>query len=407
MQLKWVTFLFGTVKVHIYGEKTDWLLNRLLHKGLKIWNIRMLPSGALEFDTMVRDFFQLRPLLKETGCRLRLVDKKGFPFLLVRLEKRKWFIAGMLGFIIGLYLLSFVVWQVEVTGTDQLEEETVLQAARQVGIYPFQWKYKLKDPNDLSVQLLKQLPAVSWVGVQVQGTKVHIKVVESTLPKENKLYNPRHLVAKNNAVITNIFAEKGRPVVEPNMRVVKGDILISGIIGEGEHREIVAAEGLVQGLVWYRYNIEIPYLHKRKILTGEKQERTYLFIGNKALKIAGFGQPSFVKSESRIYRHAIRYRERLLPFGWLNETVYEIGFVEEQLTYDEAKALALERARADVLLDAGEGATIVNEVIFGEDRNDKKLSLKLLFEVEQNIAEEQVIFKTDLEKEETDRQVES
>src|SRR5690606_36616212 len=102
----------------------------------------------------------------------------------------------------------------------------------ETGIYKMQWKFKLKNPSELSAQLVRKLDGVSWVGVSVEGTKVNIKVVESARAEEKTLKNPRNLIATHDAVVSYIFAEKGRPVVKTNTHVKKGDVLISGIVGD-------------------------------------------------------------------------------------------------------------------------------------------------------------------------------
>ncbi len=76
-----------------------------------------------------------------------------------------------------------------------------------------------------------------------------IKIVEATIPETPQLLSPRHLVASKNAMVTEIFAEKGKPVVKPNAYVRKGDILISGILGDEAHQQTVVAQGKVKG--WY------------------------------------------------------------------------------------------------------------------------------------------------------------
>lgn len=211
MRSSFLSWIRGFVQVGIRGENTERLVNRLLQKGMEIWDIHRAEEGRLRLNIHISDFFRIRPLLKETGCRLHVEKRSGFPFLLDKLEKRKSFAAGFLLFLAGLFLLSNLVWQVEVEGLETLKEEEILEAAESVGIYSGQWLFRLPEPDTMSEQLMQKVPGVSWIGVKTEGTKVRIRVVESTSPEERPLVNPRHLVAATDAVISNIYAEKGKP----------------------------------------------------------------------------------------------------------------------------------------------------------------------------------------------------
>ncbi len=124
-------------------------------------------------------------------------------------------------FFVGLYALSSLVWTIEVKGNEKLTRDQIMQAAQEEGVYPFQWSFRMKELDDISKHLVAKLPGVSWIGVDRQGTKVTIQVVESTTPPPLPLYSPRHLVASVDAVVTEVRAETGKPLVAKNRKVKK------------------------------------------------------------------------------------------------------------------------------------------------------------------------------------------
>ncbi|MCK9907372.1 sporulation protein YqfD, partial [Microbacteriaceae bacterium K1510] len=69
---------------------------------------------------MIRDYFRLRPFLRETGCRTHVEQREGLPFWLIRMRKRSGFALGAFLFLFGLYMLSSFVWNVEVQGTHHI-----------------------------------------------------------------------------------------------------------------------------------------------------------------------------------------------------------------------------------------------------------------------------------------------
>ncbi|GLX69163.1 sporulation protein YqfD [Paenibacillus glycanilyticus] len=385
---QWLQWVRGVVTVHIRGGQPERLVNRALEGGLELSSIRWTSDGKLEFELSVGDYFRLRPFLKETGCRAHVARREGMPFWLVRVEKRKFFALGIGLFFIGIYLLSSLVWSVEVKGNVKLSEEQILAAAKSEGIFPLQWSFRLKDKDVLAKELVTDLPGTTWVGVEKKGTRVIIQVVESTEAEKADPQSPRHLVASNDAVVTEIYTEKGRPVVKKNMKVKKGQTLISGTIGGGDYTQTVVAKGSVRGLVWYEYNVASPLTQEVKVYTGEKKTKWYAVIGNRALQVSGYGKNPFGTSENVVVEEKASWRGLQLPFGRLKKTIMEVRTDVRQLTEEEAKHNAILQAKANVMVNAGKDAVILKEIVLHEETDNGKVYMKVLFEVEQSIVEE-------------------
>ncbi|NOU95460.1 sporulation protein YqfD [Paenibacillus sp. LMG 31456] len=383
--------LRGYVLIEITGQQLERLINRLTEKRMSVWDIRFRDDAKAELYISLKDFFRLRPLLKETGCRSRVRKRFGLPFMLDKLEKRKLFAAGIICFVIGLYLLSSIVWQVRVEGNELIKTADILQVARQEGVYKLQWKFRLKDADVLSKSLQSKLPEAAWVGIEFRGTHVVIKVVEAVIPEKPPLLNPRHLVAAKSAMITSIFAEKGRPVVKTNTYVKKGDILISGVLGDELNQKTVVAAGEVKGLVWYAPKVEVPLVQQYKIYTGETQKRFYLVMGNRGLQLSGFGDIPFQQYETIPERKTVMWRDFVLPVGWLKERVMETGVVERSIDLQEAKTRGIEQAKSDILEAAGKDSRVVSEKILHEKTENGKVYMEVHLEVEESITQEQPI----------------
>ncbi|WP_199618748.1 sporulation protein YqfD [Paenibacillus alkalitolerans] len=392
-----VSFIRGYVKIAVAGEPFEPFINRLIERNYRVWDIRRIGEGKAELYVVLSDFFRLKPHLKQTGLRIRVLERHGLPFFLDKLDRRKWFMAGAAAFLIGLYLLSSIVWNIEVSGNDTIPEDRILNAARSEGLFLHQWKWKLKDRSELSQRLSKAVPNVAWIGVEIQGTTVRIQVVESTVPKKREPRNPRHIVASSDAVITRILAETGVPQVGVNTRVRKGDILISGILGDDQNRKVVVADGDVRGLVWYEYTVQSPLERKHTVLTGERQSRWYLVIGNRALQLTGYGQEAYKQEKMTSERSRLQWRDWLLPVGWLHETYQEARIVNEKVSQNEAREAGLRNARADLLSKVGTKAVIRDQKILHERVDNGKVVLKVLFEAEVDIAAERPILEQELQ----------
>lgn len=389
------SYLRGCVKLQIRGEGQEELINRMAERRMTVWDVRVTKEGHIELVLHLSDFFRIRELLKQTSCRMHVMERHGLPFVLSRVEKRKFFVVGAFLFIVGLYLLSSVVWKVDIVGNERIDRQTVLEAARKHGIYPMQWKFRMGESSALSNKLMNELPGTAWIGVKVRGTHVEIEIVEAKEPEKKPLLSPRNLVSKSDAVITKIFAEQGRPMVVPNQRVRRGDMLISGELGEGEARQIVVAKGRVFGLVWHEMAIEVPMSLKYKAYTGETKTKQYVVLGDYAIQLTGYGKNKFTQKESTQSRKGLSWRNVKLPVGWMKEKIMEVEYIERKLDKEEAKAAGLEQAKAHLLSAIGSETVIRDQKILHEKTESGKVYMKVLFEVEQEIGSEQPIVNFD------------
>jgi similar to stage IV sporulation protein len=83
------------------------------------------------------------------------------------------------------------------------------------------------------------------------------------------------------------------------------------------------------------------------------------------------------------------WRSMKLPFGRVKDTIWEVETQELTLSEEEAKETGLNQARADILAKNGLKTVIKAENILQERTENGKVVMKVLFEVEQQIAGEQ------------------
>lgn len=374
----------GIVTIIVSGENQSQFINEMTKEGIVAWDLKPLADGGLRLKVSVPHFFLLRPVLKRTGCRLNIQKRSGLPFALFRLWKRKGFMIGFVLFASLIIGLTSIVWDVEVQGNHKIAEEDILRAAQEEGLHRYQWIYNLNSQDKLAETLTRKLPNTSWVGISRIGTKYVIEVVEASQPKDNSLLTPHHLVSKTDAVISHIYAERGQPKVKKNDRVRKGQILISGIQGG----QSVVSKGVVKGIVWHEYDISVPLTYKQKVYTGNMKRKGYLYFGQTAIQLSGYGKIDYVQSKVLSDLNPVRWRDLKLPFGYMTETVFETTEMELTRTTKQAQLEGIERARSDVLAKYGIDSTIQSEKILHEKTDNGKVYMKVLFEVEQDITEE-------------------
>lgn len=385
----------GYVILRMRGKYVERLINLAVRAGLEIWDITRHREDHFHIKIRVKHFFKLKPYLRETKTRMNIEHKVGLPFVLYRFWRRKGLLVGFVLFFFILYMLSGLIWKVDVSGVESIHRSYVLQVAKELGIKKGAIKWKLDEVHLLQEKLQNRMEFASWVGLKIDGVVAKITIVEKVLPQQAENNSPRHLVAKKKAIVYKYTAERGAPKITRYQIVNPGDILISGIIGpedDPSKQKAVAAKGSVLGETWYDSVISIPLKQEYERLTGNSKTNHYLLLGNFKLKLWGFSK----KDDSTQYKQEnvqsyIRIFGKQSPIGWEKEKRLEATLEQFQLDEAEAvqKALALSRMK---LYDAlGAGITIKEEKVLQQWVENGKVYIKVHYVVIEEITKVQYI----------------
>jgi len=391
MGRKLFNWLKGYIILQVRGKDLTSFLNFIWQEGLMVWRVNGNVQTELKLRIALSDFFRLIKYRQQLKIKIRIIDRRGFPFLFNKIIFRPGLWLGFLLFIISLYISTSLVWKIEVNGNKLIPTETIIVSAEQIGIKKWAWKNNLANYDLLQREMLERLPDSSWIGIKIEGTTVIITVVEKKLPSNTPLTYPQHLVAKKDAIIERIIAYKGKALVKRNQLVRKGDILISGIIGTEGNLTFVPAQGEVRGIVWYETTLEIPLLKKSSRLTGEVITRNYLYFFNRSLKIKGEKIIPYKTYKQELEYQQISWGTKSFPFGLITEKIFETKVDISKLKEEEALKNALEVARKDLLRSLDNSAELIQEKVLQQKLDRDKLIVKVLFETSENIAQELIL----------------
>ena len=87
MQYQWMKWFNGYLVIILKGKRIERLINLAIQKKMQIWNIARYDQERGKLAIRLEDFFELKPLLKETGCRVRIMSKHGLPFFFKKVKK--------------------------------------------------------------------------------------------------------------------------------------------------------------------------------------------------------------------------------------------------------------------------------------------------------------------------------
>lgn len=279
--------LGGMVTVKLKGKNLEKVVNMAMARGIFLWNIKKIDEG-ISFRVRQSGFTALQAISAEAGFELEATRRQGLPFFKQVLKRRMGFIAGAFFFVAALYFLSSFVWFVEVSGNRMLDEERVLDNAHRLGVYrgAAKWSFSTRDVEDA---LLRDISEISYVRINVTGVKARIEIVEKVLPSQ-EITGPCHIVAVRDGVVDDILVLNGQAAVKSGDVVVKGDLLISGLLDppsspyvpESEEEKMskkakpVRARGSVLAKVWYEGYGECAMKAEKLVLTGQKSRTAYI-----------------------------------------------------------------------------------------------------------------------------------
>ena len=286
-----VKYIRGYVQIRLTGYAPERFLNLCGKNDILIWDLKATEDGY-EFKISRKGFKMLRPILKKTKTKVKILEKRGIPVYLHKYRKRKVFALGFLFFFIMLIYVSGFVWNIEVRGNSYLSEETILAFLEEENA-SFGTKIKQIDCAKLEETLRSDYPEVIWTSIKIYGTKMTVDIQESLLA--DTIYEPTSdeacdIVAAKDGIITSMITRQGTPLVTVGSVVKSGDCLVSGAIEiRNDNGEIVdylyeCADADVTAQVQLAYCDYISVLYQEKQYDGAIEKNYILQIGDIIIK---------------------------------------------------------------------------------------------------------------------------
>lgn len=327
-------FLSGYLHIRVEGGSPERFLNLCSHHHIYIWDLR--PCGnAYALHIGVRGFRHLRPLLKKSGARVRILERKGLPFFLHKYRRRKLFFGGMACCVLFLYLMSLFIWDIRIEGNRARTDEVIRRFLESKQVACGMLRAKV-DCGRIVKDIRREYDDIIWVSAYVRGNCLLIRVKENTDRKEagettpssgqaearRAGASPVDLVAEKDGVIRSIITRAGVPLVHAGDTVKKGDVLVRGAV------EVVNDAGEVTGYHYRHADADIiaettedyedvlPLTYKVRMTTGRK--RFFLRLeGKKKVYTIGAdlrGFSTFTEESARVIPRIGNHIS--LPFVW-------------------------------------------------------------------------------------------
>ncbi|MBP2241670.1 hypothetical protein J2Z40_002242 [Cytobacillus eiseniae] len=393
----WVEFIGGIITVEIRGKGIERLINTFTRNGILIWHVKRHGTESVTIKMRLKDVHKIRPIIRGSECKVTFLRRTGIPFLFKRLIKNSGFIIGAAAFLLVIFLLSNMVWGIEIKGAGPETEHKIRKELDEIGVEKGKLQFLLENVEGIQRHLSNQIEEITWVGVELKGTTFHFQVVEKNEPEQPEYASPGHLVAKKKGVIVDMFIEEGQPIVSIHDHVKPGQLLVSGEIGKEGKTEIVAAKGEVFAETWYKTDVKYSLKRTFQVFNGNEKQKHFIGIGDWQMPIWGFGKVEYQEFETEYNKKNFRFLKWELPISYTHTTIREREQETKILTNEEAFAAAKVEARNDIRNKLNENDKIKGEKVLHKSVEDGKVILSIHFQIIENIAVAQPLIQGETE----------
>lgn len=388
MKNKWLSFFSGKIQLKITGKGIERLLNECTRRNIPMFNVKKKKDAVFLYIPL-SDVHAFRKVIRGFDCKCRFIKRKGFPFLVQKSKRNSGFTFGVAAFFIIMFLLSNMLWKIDITGANPETEHQIRQQLDQIGVKKGRFQFSMLTPEKIQQALTKRVENITWVGIELNGTALHMKVVEKNEPDKEKYIGPRHIVAKKGATISKMFVEKGEPLVTVNQHVEKGQMLVSGLIGSEEEKQKVGAKGKIYGETWYKSTVTVPLETSFDVFTGKVRTSHKLSLGSFSVPIWGFSfkKEDFSRPKTETEKHSLHFMNFKLPVAYEKEHMRESEQIKRVYSKKEAVLEGIEMGKRDIRKKISRDGNIISEKVLHETSENGKVKLIILYQVIENIVQ--------------------
>lgn len=206
-----INYVLGFVDIVVEGYYIERFINICASKSIFLWNLKREKSTILHARVGIRDFKRLKSVCKKTQCKMKIDNKKGVPFILNKYKKRKLFIGLLIFVFLGIIALSNFIWNIDVVGNQSISKEEILQVVKDGGFNIGKFKNQINTKEVIN-KLRLERDDIAWVGIEIKGTNMIIKIVEAD--KKPEIINEDeycNIVADKTCMILKVNAGMVRP----------------------------------------------------------------------------------------------------------------------------------------------------------------------------------------------------
>lgn len=388
-----INYLIGYIRISVEGYYIERFINICRNNKIIIWKLKRNKNIKLELNIGIKEFKKILKIGKQTKCKIKIVNKKGIPFIFNKYKKRKIFFFCLILIIVTLTILSNFIWNIQIIEENNQELTNIKEDIENCGLKIGMLKSKVKVKEIINKIRLNRND-IAWIGIEQKGTNAIVRIVKTTakpdIVNEEEYCN---IVSDKQGVIMKINANNGTIAVKEGDTVNIGTVLINGWM-EGKYTGIryVHAKGEIEAKVWHTKCKKIPYIITEKEKTGKSENKYKIKLNNFEInlskRLSKFKIYDTIESEFKFRIFSDFY----LPISLIKITNNEINETKKNLTIEEAKNIGISELQEELDKEIENKENILNKIINAYEKEDG-VEVQVTYEVLENIGtNEKIVF---------------
>ena len=390
----WVIKLFriisGYVCVTFSGDFCERILNLCAKNHITLWNIKRIDE-KITANVTVKNFKKLKNIRGKSKVKIKINKKNGIPFITRKYKLRVGLCVGVIIFFSILIFLQSFVWQIYVTGNEEISENKIINACSKLGIGIGTPINKINTSKSKE-ELLLNVEGIAWGSLNIEGCRLTINISENKNEVAQKNI-PSNLYAKTDGVIKKIDVKSGYPCVKVGDAVLKGDLLDSGVIElpNAQVTEYVKSNAEIIATTEHKLTASTEKTNYELNETGIKSKKS-------VLEIFGLEIPLFLGEEKPPYRFNV-YEYNFSLFGEKMPVYIKTKQFErleyKKVFYDSEQAKELAVLKIENTLKNG---NFLKYSLLSENLTEENdcITVERQYKCEENIVYEQILSENDL-----------
>ena len=392
-------YILGYVRITVEGYYIERFINICTTSKILIWNLKREKGVKLYLNIGIKDFYKSIKVAKKLKCKVKIIRKRGIPFLINKYKKRKIFFIALITIAILIGISTNYVWNINIEVEENLEIQNIERDIKEAGLEVGMLKNKV-NVQDIVNKIRLKRSDISWMGIELKGTNAIVKIVKSKEAPEiidEKDYS--NIVSDKSGIVTKIIAQNGTALVKVGDEVKEGQILIQGVM-EGKYTgtRFVHSLGEIEAIVKYNKTKKIPLKTTEKVTTGKKETKFKIKINNfqinfyKTLSKFKFYDTIEIEKKFKIFSNLY------LPISFIKITNQEIKEIEKEYTVEEATEIGTRELEQEIELEIGEGKNIVGKNAKVAE-TEEYIEVSVTYEVIENIGMQEKIEENNTQEE--------
>src|SRR5699024_7318528 len=222
--------IFGRTIFHIeINNMIDFMAMTKRH-GINISEVKQINERLWQFTIHVKQLRQTKTLLESKELNYQVIRHEGLLLKTIIFLMKKEIILPIVFSCVMLYILSNIVWKVDIENVEPMIQPVVKEELEQLGLYKGAWKPTIPGNETIKLTVLDHVDTLQYFNIYYEGTTYYIEAEMKDMQHRQEASGPQHLIASKNGVIEQFAVKQGEIQKSVHDVVKKGDILVSGII---------------------------------------------------------------------------------------------------------------------------------------------------------------------------------